>query len=401
MDQLYFLFQGWLGNVFRGTGKGRISWWWGFLNLRGLPREVCCWLWKQPSSPSTQEESFLEHPCSPRACPEGTPWHGGGGGGRRCSIWVEIIPRRHFKAFPSFLKVHSIPTLRITMKCWTFSRPFLSWVSVALLDKILARWWESAPFLTLCERVSCKDIGLFYVKSFCETNKNPISPAHFYLLKEPPLPFPYIERKPLSPSVNRISFPPKSCYANGGDASMHRKSEGPCYLFLGSLEASSFSVSLTRPPSACPSASVLWFGTAAAPDRALCCWAGLQTVPVHAMPTSTPGFCPSWLLTWRGRHPDKFNSFTHVLPQSHFLPGSVRRIFLLSFIPQIFEWWLQSTKCKAQGKVPQDSSLLASSTEERLTDRQGQYELHLFTLRAWYLPRTNMECWWALACVLD
>lgn len=145
MDQLYFLFQGWLGNVFRGTGKGRISWWWGFLNLRGLPREVCCWLWKQPSSPSTQEESFLEHPCSPRACPEGTPWHGGGGGGRRCSIWVEIIPRRHFKAFPSFLKVHSIPTLRITMKCWTFSRPFLSWVSVALLDKILARWWESAP----------------------------------------------------------------------------------------------------------------------------------------------------------------------------------------------------------------------------------------------------------------
>lgn len=252
MDQLYFLFQEWLGNVFRGTGKGRISWWWGFLNLRGLPREVCCWLWKQPSSPSTQEESFLEHPCSPRACPEGTPWHGGGGGGRRCSIWVEIIPRRHFKAFPSFLKVHSIPTLRITMKCWTFSRPFLSWVSVALLDKILARWWESAPFLTLCERVSCKDIGLFYVKSFCETNKNPISPAHFYLLKEPPLPFPYIERKPLSPSVNRISFPPKSCYANGGDASMHRKSEGPCYLFLGSLEASSFSVSLTRPVSLLP-----------------------------------------------------------------------------------------------------------------------------------------------------
>ena len=46
MDQLYFLFQDWLGSVFRETGKGWAAWWWGFLNIgTGCPVRFSKWLW--------------------------------------------------------------------------------------------------------------------------------------------------------------------------------------------------------------------------------------------------------------------------------------------------------------------------------------------------------------------
>lgn len=164
MDQLFFLFQDWLGNVFRTNGKGWAARRPGFLNIgTGCPVRFSEWLWKQqPSFPTAGDGSYVStlsfcEVCTPHGLPRFSQLSVAmeGGGGRRWSgIWVEIIPRR--------IPLH-------WGELWNacvFSRPFLSWVSRALLGSL--GYWESVVSLTQFGNGSCGDTWLFFFsKSLC------------------------------------------------------------------------------------------------------------------------------------------------------------------------------------------------------------------------------------------
>ena len=151
------------------------------------------------------------------------------------------------------------------------------------------------------------------------------------------------------------------------------------YVLLGSLKASPFSTSLLRPTfrlllcsipldwHSCPTRQ----GSLSSSTSTNC-----QTVPPHVTLASPQVYWPSWLLTWKGRLPNKSTSFTQSLPPIPVSPLKCQRnlsSLIHSFIPQILEWWLKSTKCKAQGEVLR--RLFPLSNVAQKTDGQTKYSM--------------------------
>ena len=115
--------------------------------------------------------------------------------------------------------------------------------------------------------------------------------ASFCLLKEPPLPSQYIERKPPPPSCESYFLSPKSCYVNKGRGCFYSQEKWGAGLFMYFLDHRRPLLSLplsSGPPSACCSAPFLWFGTVAPLDKALCRRARLQTVKLSLLMSHSP-----------------------------------------------------------------------------------------------------------------
>ena len=156
-----------------------------------------------------------------------------------------------------------------------------------------------------------------------------------------------------------------------------------CYLLIGSLKTSFFSLSPARPTFwllAC-SISLVWQKLDTSLDKAFCSWAHLQTVSPHIKPIPTSS-CPSWPPTWSGCCSDNPIHFIQSLP--------LISLALLKFHSNLSSlhkhvndyWSLPHVRDMARC-----SSDLALSWEPRnkTEDRQAEWELHLLH------PRTQFH----------
>ena len=143
------------------------------------------------------------------------------------------------------------------MKCWTSSGPFLSWVSGALLDRILDTQMVRKCVLPHSESVSCKDIWLFCARSFCMKQTK--------ILFHQPISICYIEKKPPFPFCESYFLSPKTCYANRGRGRFYAQEKWGTLVFTSWIPGSLFFLHLSLQAHLLPIPVLVSFGLAQVP----------------------------------------------------------------------------------------------------------------------------------------